>query len=236
MPDLNENDVWNGMQDEGLFDGAMSAENAFHFEKARTIRLPKRCGIYEATKLFHTVSVQKLLEILYSLKQTNGVISRDALELIALELDIPYELEEDTEQLRSPIMAVQGHVDHGKTTLLDALRGGKTLEAGNITQKITAYPLNLSLIDKTITIFDTPGHQLFHQMRAIVAGVIDILLLIVLPINSCFGIRHAWYRKGPNFSFLFFPGFPDGSKVASPYSDQTSNDWFFPWAKLHSIL
>ncbi len=172
-------------------------------EKKETTQTPTKITysgsltVGELAKLLYKEPSELIKKLMFLgvMATINQELEKDSIELIASDYGVEveeeiileetdferYEEQDDPKDLRErpPVVTIMGHVDHGKTTLLDSIRHTKVTagEAGGITQHIGAYQVDIN--DKKITFLDTPGHAAFTTMRARGAKVTDITILVV---------------------------------------------------------
>ena len=185
----------------------------------REVKIPEQITIQELSNRMAEKS-NDIIKFLFNMKviaTINHVIDKDTAEYKVKEFGHTPVLEEDPSlekvkvkeklegnvQTRPPVVTIMGHVDHGKTSLLDALRDSNVVsgEHGGITQHIGAYQVTTEN-NKVITFIDTPGHAAFTEMRARGSKITDIVILVVaaddgIKPQTVEAIKHAKAAKVP---------------------------------------
>ena len=197
-----------------------SNEEKKEFKKVlRNVKIPEQITIQELSNRMAEKS-SDIIKFLFNMKviaTINHNIDKDTAEYIVkefghtpvledepvLEMNQVKEKLEGDVQIRPPVVTIMGHVDHGKTSLLDALRDANVVsgEYGGITQHIGAYQVTANK-NKVITFIDTPGHAAFTEMRARGSKITDIVVLVVaaddgIKPQTVEAIKHAKAAKVP---------------------------------------
>lgn len=161
----------------------------------KTIEVPEMINLIEFSRILK-IELSDLLEEIYNLADEIGVtvvdefqpLRRELLELLCTQFETNYKIvgthKHDAYQ-RPPIVTIMGHVDHGKTTLLDAFRNSNLVdqEFGSITQTTAAFSFTTES-GHFITFIDTPGHEVFDGMRARGAKATDIVIVVISAVEG----------------------------------------------------
>ena len=185
----------------------------------KDVNIPEQITIQELSNRMAERSAE-IIKFLFNMKviaTINHIIDKDTAEYIVkefghnpiIEITPDLEIKKKKSQLegkiekRPPVVTIMGHVDHGKTSLLDALRNANVVsgEHGGITQHIGAYQVNTEK-NQTITFIDTPGHAAFTEMRARGSKITDIVVLVVAANDGIMpqtveAIQHSKAAKVP---------------------------------------